>query len=89
MALGARPSAVLAMICQRGLVIIAIGLVIGAALALAVGRLIGSLLIGVSGTDPLTYVAVALTLALVGSAASYIPALRASRVDPIIALRHE
>jgi predicted permease len=89
MALGARPSAVLAMICQRGLVIIAIGLAIGAALALAVGRLIGSLLIGVSGTDPLTYIAVAFTLALVGSAASYIPALRASRVDPIIALRHE
>lgn len=89
MALGARPGEVRTMICARGLAIIAIGLAIGAGLALGVGRLMSSLLLGVSGTDPATFITVAIALAFVGTAASYIPALRASRVDPIVALRHE
>ncbi len=89
MALGARPGEVLKMICSRGLVLIGIGLVIGAGLGLAVGRLIGGLLIGIKGSDPVTYVSVALMLAVIGTAASYIPALRASRLDPNVALRHE
>jgi predicted permease len=89
MALGARPAEVLKMICSKGLVIIGIGLVIGAGLGLAVGRLIGGLLIGIGGSDPATFITVGLMLAFIGTAASFVPALRASRVDPIVALRHE
>jgi predicted permease len=89
MALGARPAEVLKMICTKGLAIIGIGLLIGTGLGMAVGRLIGGLLLGVGGSDPLTFVTVALMLAVVGTFASYVPALRASRVDPIVALRHE
>jgi predicted permease len=89
MALGARPAEVLKMICSKGLAIIGIGLVIGAGLGLAVGRLIGGLLIGIGGSDPATFITVAMLLAFIGTAASFVPALRASRVDPIVALRHE
>ena len=89
MALGAQPSDVLHLVVRQGAAMAAAGVVIGLAGALALARLLTSLLYGISPTDSLTFVAVALLLAGVAAAASYIPARRASRIDPILALRHE
>ncbi len=88
MALGAQRSDVLKMIFGQGLFIVAIGLAFGVVAALAVSRLVGKLLI-VSATDPFTYIAVSSLLALVALVACYIPARRAMRVDPMVALRYE
>jgi putative ABC transport system permease protein len=66
-----------------------LGVAIGAAGALALGRVMASFIYGVSSTDPLTFLAVATTLALVALLASVIPAFRAARVDPMVALRYE
>jgi putative ABC transport system permease protein len=89
MAIGAAPRDVLAMIVGQGMRLALIGLAIGMALALAATRLIGSLLFGLSPTDPLTLVSIALLLVAVTGLASWIPARRAAHVDPMIALRHE
>ena len=89
MALGAGAQGVLKMILRQGAVIVAVGLVLGIVLALGMARLVGDFLSGVSPFDPLTYVSVSLSLALVALLASYIPALRATRVDPMVALRYE
>lgn len=88
-ALGARRGAVLQMVIGQALRLAFFGIAIGVLAALAVTRLMSSFLFGVRATDPLTYLAVSATLAFVVLAASYIPARRAARVDPIIALRHE
>lgn len=89
MALGAQRGNVLRMIVVEGARLAAIGLAIGIAASFAVTRLISSLLYSVKAYDPLTFVVVAVLLAAVALLASYIPARRAMRVDPIVALRYE
>ena len=89
MALGAQPGEVLRMVCKQGMIIICAGLVIGLAAALAIGRVVGSFLMGISGTDPVTYVSVTAALMLIGVMACYVPARRAASLDPTEALRHE
>jgi ABC-type antimicrobial peptide transport system permease subunit len=89
MALGASPSHVLRLVMRQGLVLAAAGLVIGLAASLAATRLLTKMLFEVKPADPLTYVAVALLLGAVALLATYIPARRALKVDPLIALRQE
>jgi ABC-type antimicrobial peptide transport system permease subunit len=89
MALGAQPGEVLRMVCRQGMIIIGAGLVIGLAAALAIGRVVGSFLIGIGGSDPITFISVTLMLTLIGVAACYFPARRAALLDPTVALRHE
>ena len=89
MALGARHKDVLRMVILQGAKLILLGVIIGTAGALALTRLLSASLFGVTATDPTTYVAVAALLAIVALAACYIPARRAMRVDPMVALRHE
>ena len=89
MALGAQPAQVRALVLKKGLVLTGAGLVIGFAGCLLVMRLMSSLLFGVSATDPVIFIAVASVLAVVSIMACYIPARKATKVDPIIALRHE
>jgi len=89
MALGAQGQDVLRMILRQGVVLIAGGLVVGTAAALALTSLMKSLLFQVSPADPLTFAVVAVVLAVVGLAATYLPAWRATRVDPVTTLRYE
>ena len=89
MALGARPRDVLTLVIGRGARLAAIGLAFGAAGAAALGRFLSSQLYGIDARDPLTYAAAAAMLMAVALLASYIPAVRATRVDPVIALRVE
>jgi putative ABC transport system permease protein len=89
MALGARQSAVLRMILGQGLVLALAGVAIGIGLALAATRLLEGLLYGVSATDPLTFTGVSALLVAVATIASLIPARKATKVDPMIALRYE
>jgi len=89
MALGAQVSDVLWLVVKQGIALVLVGGVAGTGVALAVTRYLTSMLYGVRAYDPLTIIAVAALLALVALTACYIPALRAARVDPIVALRHE
>jgi putative ABC transport system permease protein len=89
MALGAQRATILWMISRQGLAIVGIGLALGILVAIGVGGLIGDFLVGVAPTDPLTYISVSVMLSLVALAACYIPARRAMRVDPMVALRYE
>ena len=89
LALGAQPRTVAGMVLSETFRLMLIGIFLGLALSWAAGRLIGSLLFGISPSDPLTFTLVALILLLVGAIAGWIPAHRAMRVDPMLALRHE
>ena len=88
-ALGAQSKDVLKQVLQEGARLAAVGLALGLAGSLAATRLIATLLFGVKPADPLTFVVVAVILVSVTLAASYIPARRATRVDPTVALRYE
>ena len=87
MALGAQRSDVLKMTVKQGLRLVAFGLVIGLVAAFILTRVMASLLFGISATDPLTFLSISFVLLAVAILASYIPALRATRVDPMVALR--
>src|SRR5271157_542595 len=89
MALGAQPGDVMRMVIGQGLTLAAIGVVIGLVVSFGSTRLMSSLLFGVGASDPPTFAGVAILLALVALAACYLPARRAMRLDPMVALRHE
>ena len=89
LALGASRSAILRMILRETLLLTLAGLLVGIPCALAASHFVGHLLFGVSANDPVTLAAVAFTLAAVAAFAGFLPARRAMRVDPVIALRHE
>jgi putative ABC transport system permease protein len=89
MALGAQPEDVLRVVVGHGLRLVLLGLCIGVAAALVVTRWMSSVLFDVKPTDPLTFAAVAVLLTAVAFLASYVPARRAMRVDPMVALRYE
>jgi putative ABC transport system permease protein len=88
-ALGAAPGRIRRMVLRQGLAPVAAGLVAGIAASLALGRLLASLLFGVVAGDPLTVAGVVILLTFVAAAATYVPAHRATRVDPARALRQE
>ena len=89
LALGARPAALFAMVVRQGMRPVVIGAVIGLMSAVAITTVMQSLLFGVDPVDPATYVAASATLAIIALAACAIPAMRATRVDPLVALRDE
>ena len=89
MALGAAKREVLGLVLRQGMALAAVGIVLGLAAAFALTRLLTSQLFGVRATDPLTFAAVTVLLAGIALAANAIPALRATRVDPVVALRQE
>ncbi len=89
MALGASSRDVSRMVLRQGMILAGVGVVVGLVAAVALTRLMASLLYGVEATDPVTFAVVATLLVAVALVASYLPALRASRTDPLEALRFE
>ncbi|HKS82772.1 MAG TPA: ABC transporter permease, partial [Candidatus Acidoferrales bacterium] len=89
MALGAQRANIFKMVFSRGLAIVGIGIVIGLSASIASLRLISSEIYGVKASDPLTFAITAIVVLLVGAVACYLPARRATRVDPLVALRYE
>src|SRR5262249_45996071 len=88
-ALGAHRGRVLTLVISQGMRLAIIGMAIGAAFAAAVTRFVATFLYGISPTDPLTFAGIAAILGLVAFTACYLPARRATRVDPMVALRSE
>jgi putative ABC transport system permease protein len=89
MALGANQHTVLKLVVKQGMTLALSGVAIGLIAALAFSRLVSGLLFGVKATDPLTFVGIAALLTVVALVASYIPARRAARIDPMVCLRWE
>ena len=89
MALGAPADNVMILIVREGLLLVSLGIVVGLAGSFALTRLLASSLYGVTASDPMTFVGISIFLAAVALFASYLPARRATKVDPLIALRHE
>jgi putative ABC transport system permease protein len=89
MALGASPEDVLKMVVWQGMRLALVGVLLGVGIAIAISRVLASFLFGVQPRDPVTFIVVAAVLSIIALLATYIPALRASRVDPMAALRYE
>jgi ABC-type antimicrobial peptide transport system permease subunit len=89
MALGARPADVLRMVLREGMTLVAVGVALGVAAALMLTRLLEGMVYGVRVRDPLIFAIVNLLMVAVSLAACYVPARRATRVDPLVALRYE
>jgi putative ABC transport system permease protein len=89
MALGAQIADVLRLVIWQGLKLVLIGLMVGAAGAFALRKLIATQLFGVKATDPLTFIVVGGLLLVIALLACFIPARRAAKVDPLVALRYE
>jgi putative ABC transport system permease protein len=87
MALGARRTDVLQMTVKQGLRLVSVGMLLGLVAAVLLTRVLASLLFGISATDPITFIGISLVLLAVAILASYVPALRATKVNPIVALR--
>jgi ABC-type antimicrobial peptide transport system permease subunit len=89
MALGAQRSNVLKLVIWQGFKLVLVGVAVGLAAAFVLTRVMESLLFGISATDPATFVAIPVVLVAAATLASYLPARRATKIDPIVALRYE
>jgi putative ABC transport system permease protein len=89
LALGARPRDILSMVVRHGMTLATVGVAVGLGASFVLTRLMSSLLYEVSAKDPTIFGGIALLLTAVALTASYVPALRATKVDPLTALRHE
>ena len=89
MALGATRTEVLKLVLGKGMALTMVGIVVGFVGAFGLTRFLSGMLYGIRPADPLTFVGVALLLAAVGLVAAYVPARRATKVDPMVALRYE
>jgi putative ABC transport system permease protein len=89
LALGARGSDILRLVVGQGIRLVAVGLALGLVASFVLTRLIANLLFGVSPADPLTFAGIALAFLLVALLACWLPARRATKVDPLVALRHD